>query len=336
MWTNVYNGPGNGDDRAAAVVVDSSGNVFVTGASVGVGGNSDYATIKYSGAGAGLWTNGYNGLGNSSDFATALAVDLGGNVFVTGSSVGVGGDFDYVTIKYSGTGTGLWTNTYNGPGNGNDFATALVLDGGGNVIVTGYSIGNSYDYATIKYSNSGVPLWTNRYAGSGNADNEARAVVVDASGNVIVTGYSNDGGSRDYVTLAYSSAGVPLWTNRYNGPANGDDQPQGKYSLAVGPDGSVYVTGASDGDYTSTATYDYATIKYSIGSPRLAIQPDGGAGYFVSFQGVGGTVYELQLATDVTGPWIGGTSQTSPPSGLVEFRDVSPPPGQAFYRVRVE
>ena len=46
------------------------------------------------------------------------------------------------------------------------------------------------DYATIKYSSAGMPLWTNRYNGPGNGDDEANAVAVDGNNDVIVTGYS--------------------------------------------------------------------------------------------------------------------------------------------------
>src|SRR5437879_259739 len=63
----------------------------------------------------------------------------------------------------------------------------------------------------------GVPLWTNRY--DSGLNDYPNAMAVDGSGNVIVTGDSG----TDYVTIKYSSAGGALWTNRYNGLADGTD-----------------------------------------------------------------------------------------------------------------
>src|SRR5205823_2419168 len=65
----------------------------------------------------------------------------------------------------------------------------------------------------------GVPLWTYRYDGPANGNDSASAVAADSSGNVLVTGSSWNGTKNDYLTLAYSNAGVPLWTNRYRGDA---------------------------------------------------------------------------------------------------------------------
>jgi uncharacterized delta-60 repeat protein len=213
------------------------------------------------------WAQRYNGPENGISAAKAMAVDGSNNVVVTGYSSGSGGDYDYATIKYSAAGVPLWTNRYNGLGNTNDQATAVAVDGNGDVVVTGYSTGSTHppypypftDYATIKYSSAGLPLWTNRYHGPGNADDGANAVVVDASNNVIVTGYSAGTGYplTDFTTIKYSGAGIPLWTNRYNGPGGSVDQ-----ATVVAVDGSnnVIVAGFSVG---SGAGRDYATIKYS-------------------------------------------------------------------------
>ena len=59
-------------------------------------------------------------------------------------------------------GVPLWTNIYNGPGNDSDQSRAVSVDGGGNVFVTGYSIGSDSfnDYATIKYSSAILPSIT--------------------------------------------------------------------------------------------------------------------------------------------------------------------------------
>lgn len=273
LWTNRYNGPGNFTDQPSGVAVDTSGTVIVTGYSLGGASYSDYLTIAYSGTGVPLWTNHYNGPGNQYDTANAIAVDGSGTVFVTGSSTGTNGYSDYATIAYSNAGVPLWTNRYSGLGNAFNQANAIAVDGNGNVFVTGRSKGSaSYDYATIKYSGAGVPLWTNRYNGPANRDDQASSIAVDGSGNVVLTGYSiGNGTTNDYATIAYSNAGMPLWTNRYNGPVNGDDQPQTKSSLAVGPDGSAYVTGSSSENVSGGAVYDITTVKYSVPSIRLSI-----------------------------------------------------------------
>src|SRR5438876_8730738 len=111
-------GPANCHDEAIAMAADSTGNVFVTGISAGANGYFDYATVKYSSVGEPLWTRRYNGPGNLGEVARGIVVERSGNVFVTGGSDGIGGLEDYATIAYSNAGALLWTNRYNGPGNG--------------------------------------------------------------------------------------------------------------------------------------------------------------------------------------------------------------------------
>jgi uncharacterized delta-60 repeat protein len=246
-WLQRYNGQGNGDDRATAVAVDSGNNVIVTGYSTGSGSVYDYVAIKYSSAGVPLWTNRYNGPASNDDQPTAVAVDRHDDVIVTGFSYGER-HHDYLTIKYSSAGVPLWTNRYSGTGNNK--ASAVAVDTNNDVLVTGSAWGTYADYVTIKYSSDGVPLWTNRYNGPGSGNEYARAVAVDGSNNVIVTG------GPAYATIKYSSAGQPLWTNRYARTGSSDDE---AYALAVDGSNNVIVTGCS----WSVSTDDYVTIKYS-------------------------------------------------------------------------
>ena len=133
-------------------------------------------------------------------------------MYVTGWSVGLRIGYDYATIKYTSAGDSLWVRWYDGPGNSLDGATALAVDGSGNVYVTGYSYGpgTDYDYATIKYTSAGDSLWVRRYNGPGNYYDYATALAVDGSGNVYVTGYSQGGNGDIYTTIKYTETPVSV------------------------------------------------------------------------------------------------------------------------------
>jgi hypothetical protein len=77
------------------------------------------------------------------------------------------------------------------------------------VLVTGYSnnTNGGSDYATVAYSNAGLPLWTNIYSVSPDSLHAtATSLTVDRSGNLFVTGYSfDDDGGQNYTTIKYSS-----------------------------------------------------------------------------------------------------------------------------------
>ncbi len=245
--------------EAYAIAVDDSGNVYVTGDRLSGGTGYDYVTIKYAPNGNELWVESYNGPENKDDFANAIAVDDSGNVYVAGWSYDSATNYDYATIRYYPNGDTAWVRKYNGPGNSEDIAGFIAVDGSDNVYVTGasYGSGTNNDYCTIKYDASGNELWVKRYNGPTNNHDVAWGIAVDGSGNVYVTGYSwSSGTNYDYTTIKYDTNGNELWVQIYNGPGNSTDN---VYDIAIDGSGNVYVTGRSVGTGTS---YDYATIKY--------------------------------------------------------------------------
>lgn len=257
-WVQRINGPGNDYDGVQACTIDNMGNIYVTG-SYTVSGAYDYCTIKYDASGNQLWIKTYNGPGNGYDPSNSIAVDNAGNVYVTGYSYGGGTMYDFATIKYDAAGNELWVKRYHG---GNDYALSLAIDNAGNVYITGT---NGSDYITIKYDGSGNEVWIRSFDGGAGWD-EARCVAVDNAGNVYVGGRSQGIGGFDYATVKYDAAGTQLWVNRYNGPANGNDEIR---KLAVDNSGNVYVTGQSQGIGTGI---DFATVKYDAAGNQLWVK----------------------------------------------------------------
>jgi uncharacterized delta-60 repeat protein len=154
VWVARYNGPSNKVDKAAALVLDSSTNIFVTGSSEVTSGHSEYATIKYNSAGVQLWAQRYNWPGGDDDDGVAIALDPAGDAYVTGKSKGGGTGYDFATIKYSSAdGTQIWTNRFNSSGGANDYPVGVLVDSHYNAYVVGQSA--NIDCIVIKYQ-SGI------------------------------------------------------------------------------------------------------------------------------------------------------------------------------------
>ncbi|MFQ6031391.1 MAG: SBBP repeat-containing protein [Candidatus Zixiibacteriota bacterium] len=216
-WVRRYNGAGNWVDWAYDLAVDDSGNVYVTGALNEGGTDQNYGTIKYYPDGVIAWVRKYDGGVNSDDEAVAITMDVSGNVYISGMSVGMG--WDYATIKYYPNGDTAWLRRYDGPANDWDWSYDIAVDDSGNVYVTGFSQGTGtfWDYTTIRYDPNGDIAWVETYDGPKNSYDAALAIAVDDFGNVYVTGFSEDiGTGRDYATIKY------VQTDALRGDANGD------------------------------------------------------------------------------------------------------------------
>ena len=192
-------------------------------------------TIKYDSAGRQQWIARYNAPNGAS--GEALAVDSSGNTYVAAAASNQFNTLFCVTIKYNAAGEQQWIAEYHG-GSGADEPAAIVVDKAGNAYVTGTTqICQGSDYLTLKYNSAGQEQWVARYSGPQEPLDAAKAIAVDNSGNVYVTGRS----FNDYATIKYNATGQQQWAAREVGGEGN--------AIALDGAGNVYVTGRKAADY---------------------------------------------------------------------------------------
>src|SRR5258706_8313093 len=156
--------------------------VYVTGWTFNPG--RDIITIKYNAAtGDTTWVKRYNGSNNGGDYGLNITSDAAGNVYVAGRSDVTGGLGQKFTIlKYDASGNvpSGWPVIYTGAlSTAFDEAHGVVVDGSGNVYVTGQSgpVGAD-DFLTLKINSAGVVQWAKKYNGVPNSEDNAIAIVL--------------------------------------------------------------------------------------------------------------------------------------------------------------
>jgi uncharacterized delta-60 repeat protein len=246
-WVMRYDG-GASDmpfDAARAMRVDTAGNVYVTGYSVGPDSSQDIVTLKYDTDGVTLWSHRLNGPAADWDQPWDLATDAAGRTYVAGFVTGT--REDYCTVRYGADGETLWTAYYNGPGNSLDQAYRLALDDQGAVYVTGCSYGlYSYgDIHTVKYDSTGAVAWSQRLTSSGDRIDAGKAIAVqDRQAYIAGTIWQGNSRRDDILVGRFGPTGETLWTAVYGGPGNWNDDPT---DIAVDSSGRIYVAGWAQG-----------------------------------------------------------------------------------------
>ena len=224
---------GRGGDEANAIAVDGSGNMFFAGSTHSLdfpvteavqriaGGNGDAFVAGISADASHVLFATYVG-GSDFDEARALALDAVGNLYVAGQTrsldfpVSNGLQSQCATRAGSCQGTAFVTtlsangqqvrySTYLG-GSGGDAANAIVVDGHGQAYVAGVTrstdfpvsqggqrqlLGKSNAFIS-KLSAQGSALVFSTYFGGSGAD-QANAIALDRSGNVVVAGWTYSG-----------------------------------------------------------------------------------------------------------------------------------------------
>ena len=255
--------------------------------------------------------------------ATALAIDGSGNVYVAGYGNwtwgtpihAFSGDDDAFVAKLDSNGNLIW-NTFLG-GSVSDLATALAVDGNGNIYVVGFSsatwgspvraFSGGYDAFAAKLDSGGHLIWNTFLGGPGinSGFDYGRALAVDTAGNVYVAGSGATWGSPveqpfpggGAFIARLDSNGVLIW-NTFVGGDNG-------FGLAVDQSGSVYLTGGSGG-----GSWGSPIRAFSGNMDAFVAKVDSG-GHLIWNTFLGGSDYDFgyALALDLSGNvYVAGSS----------------------------
>lgn len=197
-------------------------------------------------AGTLLWTRTYDRHGSADARGLGVAVGPDGSALVTGQAYREGQGFDLLLRKYSPSGGLVWARHFDGAAHESDHGAGVAVGADGSVLFTGdtWVDGQGYDLLLRKYSAAGDFLWARTYGGAPNQDDVGLGVAIAPDGCVYATGHARGQGRLpDLLLQKYSAGGDHLWTRTWNGATNGADRGE---SVAVGRDGSVYVTGVAD------------------------------------------------------------------------------------------
>ncbi|HSR05711.1 MAG TPA: SBBP repeat-containing protein, partial [Bryobacteraceae bacterium] len=219
---------GSGDDRAAAIAVNTSGQAYVTGSTASpnfplllplratLGGAKTAFVLKLSATGNQLLYSTYLG-GTNYDLGTAIAVDSLGSAYIAGDTqsldfpvmggvqAALGGAMDAFITKLTAAGA-LYYSTYLG-GSANEHAGGIAVDTSGAAYVAGGTTSTNFPLAgaiqatnhgaqdafITKLSANGAALSYSTYLGGSGAiaSEQANGIAVDTSGNAYVAGVTN-------------------------------------------------------------------------------------------------------------------------------------------------
>ena len=124
------------------------------------------------------------------------------------------------------------------------------------------------DIVTKKLNPSnGAATWTATYNGTANDNDYGKLITLDKNGNLFVAGKSFVAGYWfNYITVRLNpSTGAQMWATGYGyTDVNTNVKYEEINGLIADSLGNVYITGQSQGNGTSSAQNDIATIKYNL------------------------------------------------------------------------
>ena len=304
-WVQRFTSDSTRNESVNDMFVDAQGNVYVTGSQRQTSANVDIqaVTVKYNSQGVQQWIQNYISPNNTGAFGRAIHVDAAGNVYITGeSNIYSGGGNKMLVIKYSPTGTQLWSylfsysTAYNG---GYDIVTDLT----GNVYVAGeYNVNVTFlnNISLVKFNPSGTLIGQTFY----HLDSEGgRKIALDGAGKIIVGGYCNinQTDSNRFIVLKYEQNLDFVWAVRCG--SKGTGSPASPFDMVVDINSNPVLTGINNNDYAVFKINNDGTLSwnkfynYSSETPRGIVTDNSGNIYVTGASGTSGFPGSYRVTT---------------------------------------
>lgn len=185
----------------------------------------------------------------------------GSYVYTSGATINDNGNYDILLSKLDGTAdTLMWSVSYNGGYDGDDYAADIAVDGSSNVFVVGTTQVGSLDYnaIAIKYNSSGVQQWASTYAGAASGPDGFTTVVLNgtdvyAAGGALV----NVSNMTDVLCVKYNSSGVQQWVTTWNNSSTNLQDAAANISIS----GSQIAIVAATQEALGTPKWKVATLR---------------------------------------------------------------------------
>lgn len=209
IWTKTYTGASHLNDRARDIAVGPDGNIFITGHTYVSNQGANLILMKFGrDDGAVLMQKTYNdAINNQDDYGVKVSFDNNLNILVAGGTSGFNTPSNILMLKYSPTGTLMFTKTYDHAGSSIDGMRDLKTDSYGNYYIAGdYTdqVQQTSGLYTLKFSSAGELDWAIEKNMQSNIQS-MRNININSDGSLIVTADYDDAGTRKIMLIKYGS-----------------------------------------------------------------------------------------------------------------------------------
>lgn len=205
-FINQLNTPDTGGVKLSSVAIDSLGNAYCFGYVL-----NSLMLLKYDSSGTIQYQKTI--LVASNTEGTGIFIDSADNLYLTGK-IAIGGVYSALVMKCDLNGSVIWQKRLSNASSFDAWGQAITADSSGNVYITGtMRVGTDNNIITAKYNSSGVLQWQ-RTLGTTFGNELGYGIVVDSSGNVIVTGTVLSASYNELIALKYNSSGALQWQRK--------------------------------------------------------------------------------------------------------------------------